>query len=620
VVLEIEDQHKFIATLQALVEKQERQLLDSKGLAAKLAAANNELAAFERQMSGIRQEAREYAMQKETDIASIRTMFEQRLAEQKRDLELMQVAEKDRSLAQHETERSAQAAKFRAELGKFQKEADDCLKSAKVVEQQLREELQVCKAELEDSSAELQKASDVLKRVSDELKDKTAEQEAGATKLAQMEEELHGSKWRQQCDKEESEKAIRMVHDSLTVLNTRYEERGSVIEELQADKNKLKLQAEALEQSLSNLTAALKASQEEQSKTHELVQSNEQVASDKTQMMIDMEESLRRLLAERENMKNERDVAQNQLKQLNYNVLQGEGEVSSEITQMEESLRKMRLEKEIMKNERDLAQGQLQQMHQQMQQVAEDRTSHSDLIRATLESQLAAMQEEFRTDMANLHEENRRQMSEQEEKTRNKIHALEQSTDDLQKDREELIEQLEMVVNESFTDEHVVRLSADNRALRLQVQELRAGIERLSAPELSDGDDAVLKQGGTVEQMEELEEVVVAQNQELKSVLKRIRDLQDENLKMKDAYEEMEQMEKVRVIRLYLTLSTQNSLLARSVDSRSRVRSVNGDDDALHVQTWQKHAVEWGKEAGKLTCRHLMLFHFLQECPESHKG
>jgi len=74
VVLEIEDQHKFIATLQALVEKQERQLLDSKGLAAKLAAANNELAAFERQMSGIRQEAREYAMQKETDIASIRTM------------------------------------------------------------------------------------------------------------------------------------------------------------------------------------------------------------------------------------------------------------------------------------------------------------------------------------------------------------------------------------------------------------------------------------------------------------------------------------------------------------------------------------------------------------------
>lgn len=526
VVQEIEGQNKFIATLQTLVEKQEKQLLNNKGIATELAAAKNELAAFDKQMTGLRQEARAFAMQKEKDLENAHSISRERLAEQK----LLHEAERDELIAQHRAEMESQTLKLRAELSQMEKDAqlqlenltadaskverrlaeqiesiredaDACMQDARRNEQNLYDELEQSKSELEISSAELNKASDVIRRVSEELQSKTAEQQASAMELARMEEELHGLKWNQKLRTEESEKALRMMHDSLTALNDKYEERGCTLQELVAEKKKLEEQATAMEKSMSELTAALKGMQ---SRTLEIAQAKDDALSEKTQMMSNMESSLEKLLVERENMKNERDLAQSQLKHMQH----------------------------------------------QMSQVAEGRTTQADLIRTTLESQLVAMQEEFRNDMEKLHEENNRQMMEQKARTQEKIRALEQSTDDLQKDRTELVEQLEVVARETLTDDHMARLSADNRALRLQVQELQENIKHLSTSEPSVvGDNASkpAEPSGTTEelQMKELEEVVVAQNKELKNVLKQLQELQEEKRKLTDSCEEMEQTEKV---------------------------------------------------------------------------
>ena len=577
VVHEIDGQNKFVATLQSLVEKQERQLLENKGIATKLAAAQNELAAFEKQVTGMRQEARAFAVQKEKDLENAHNIWEERLERQK----LLEHAERDRMTSQHRAEIESKETQFRldlrnmeerltsdttdiqqkltsqldAQIDSIRKDADGRLQKAREVEQRLQGELKESKAELENLSSELEKASNALSRMSEELQAKTAAQHSTATKLAQMEQELHGLKWSEQSNKSESEKALRLMHDSLTALNNKYEERGCtiqnlraekikldesltalnekyaerdiIVQELRAEKTKLTEQAEALRKSASGLTVALKA-----------IHSNDDIVSEKNRMLSEMEDSLRKSLMDRESMKNERDLAQTQLKQ----------------------------------------------MHHQMCQVVEDRTSQADLIRTTLESQLAAMQEEFRVDMEKLHEENSRHMKEQKERTQQKIRALEQSTDDLQKDREELMEQLEVVVKETLTDDHLARLSADNRSLRLQVQLLQEAIKPSTAPgshqALQSPDASVVGDtnsmsseppGTTVKlQMEELEEVVVAQNQELKNVSKAMQELQAENS----------------------TLHEENRKLSDSCDEILQTE-----------KTWQRHAIEWGKEGEEMKRR-----------------
>lgn len=577
VVHEIDGQNKFVATLQSLVEKQERQLLENKGIATELAAAKNELAAFEKQVTGMRQEARAFAVQKEKDLENAHNIWEERLERQK----LLEDAERDRMISQHRAEIESKETQFRsdlrnmeerltsdtsdiqrqltsqldAQIDSIRKDADVRLQNARQVEQRLQGELKESKAELENSSSELEKASNALSRMSEELQAKTAAQHSTATKLAEMEQELHGLKWSQQSNTSESEKALRLMHDSLTALNNKYEERGctiqnlraekikldeslialsekyeergSIVQELRAEKIQLMEQAEALRKSTSGLTVALKD-----------IHSKDDIVSEKNRMLSEMEDSLQKSLMDRESMKNERDLAQTQLKQ----------------------------------------------MHHQMCQVVQDRTSQADLIRTTLESQLAAMQEEFRVDMEKLHEENSRHMKEQKERTQQKIRALEQSTDDLQKDRKELVEQLEVVVKETLTDDHLASLSADNRALRLQVRHLQEAIkpstapgghEALHAPDASvvgDTNGTSSEPSGTTVklQIEELEEVVVAQNQELKNVLKAMQELEAENS----------------------TLHEENRRLSDSFDEMLQTE-----------KTWQRHAIEWGKEGDEMKRR-----------------
>lgn len=144
--------------------------------------------------------------------------------------------------------------------------------------------------------------------------------------------------------------------------------------------------------------------------------------------------------------------------------------------------------------------------------------------------------------MASLKSESEKQLAEEAKKheirTVTKVLALESTTQELTNEREALLLQLEGVI----ADDQKAQLSADNRALKMQVQQLEEEVQHLQKleeasstrdPEYTDRASPIADPN-----ISDMEAVTSALREKLREALQTIQTLQDQNL---DLHEDKDQ-------------------------------------------------------------------------------
>ena len=297
---EVDSQNNLIKQLQVLVQEQgqelhERQLLEEElrrevaaaatprvveELTARLTEKREEL---EKEVTERKRlEARIELLQKQEKVHVLeRDRAATRFSEELRNIR----EQTQRQMSDFAADTAALKAKAAQHVESSDREMHAQMQMYKDRAAQAEHDAQISRNKYQEVDNELHEATELIARMKEKL-------EARDGSSAEMELSLREVKT-------ESEKALRMLHDSLTDLNTKYEARGQAIDDLRGKKAELEEELAVARRSLSELNSTVAQFETKFKDMAERYSKRERKIVDK--LMSDMEESVEKIKAERDN-------------------------------------------------------------------------------------------------------------------------------------------------------------------------------------------------------------------------------------------------------------------------------------------------------------------------------
>ena len=297
---EVDSQNNLIKQLQLLVQEQgqelhERQLLEEE-LRREVAAAATPRVVEE--LTARLTEKREELEKEMTERKRLEARIELLQKQEK-----VHVLEKDRAATRFSEELRSIREQMQRQMSDFA--ADTAALKARAAQQfessdrEMHAQMQIYKDRAAKAEHDAQISRNKYEEVDNELHEATE-------LIARMKEKLEardGSSAEMELSlrevKAESEKALRMLHDSLTDLNTKYEARGQAIDDLRGKKAVLEEELAVARRSLSELSGTVAQFETKSKDMAERYSKRERKIVDK--LMSDMEESVEKMKSERDN-------------------------------------------------------------------------------------------------------------------------------------------------------------------------------------------------------------------------------------------------------------------------------------------------------------------------------